>query len=172
MLPCASALCSGLALRAVDRDLSEGADMVMVKPAGPYLDIVRDTASRSPVPVAVYHVRMAPSRPTRQPCSPPPAHLCLWRVQVSGEYAMLYHAAAAGAFDLQRAVMETMTGEREREGGHGTRLHASARGPSLCPYPQGSSGLAPPSSSPTSPHTSSAGCTRRLARRWLGLMGL
>lgn len=58
----------------------------MVKPGGPYLDIVRDVAERSPVPVAVY--------------------------QVSGEFAMLHAAASAGAFDLQRAVLESLHGFR------------------------------------------------------------
>jgi porphobilinogen synthase len=82
-----------LALRAVARDLEEGADMVMVKPGLPYLDIVADIRAMTAapggpragagVPIAVYHV--------------------------SGEYAMLVHAAAAGAFDLKRAVMEVMT---------------------------------------------------------------
>ena len=75
-----------LAIRAVDRDIDEGADLVMVKPGLPYLDILRDTAERSPVPVAVY--------------------------QVSGEYAMLVHAAAAGAIDLKSAVAETLTAFR------------------------------------------------------------
>lgn len=70
----------------MDRDVHEGADFVMVKPGGPYLDIVRDVAERSPVPVAVY--------------------------QVSGEFAMLHAAAAAGAFDLQRAVTESLHGFR------------------------------------------------------------
>lgn len=73
-----------LALRAVDRDISEGADFIMVKPGGPYLDICRDVfnAYGDRVPIAVY--------------------------QVSGEFAMLHHAAAAGAFDLRRAVEESL----------------------------------------------------------------
>jgi len=71
-----------LALRAVERDIAEGADMVMVKPGGPYLDIVREVRDRVNVPVALY--------------------------QVSGEYAMLYHAAQAGAFSLEEAVMESL----------------------------------------------------------------
>lgn len=71
----------GLALRAVDRDVAEGADFVMVKPGLPYLDIIRDVASQVHVPVAVY--------------------------QVSGEFAMLHAGAAAGALDLRRAVLET-----------------------------------------------------------------
>jgi porphobilinogen synthase len=77
---------ASLALRAVARDVEEGADFVMVKPGGPYLDICRDVVAASPVPVAVY--------------------------QVSGEYAMLWHAAAAGAFDLRRAVMESLVAFR------------------------------------------------------------
>ena len=75
-----------LALRAVDRDVREGADFVMVKPAGPYLDLIRDVRDRVSVPVAAY--------------------------QVSGEYAMLHHAAASGAFDLRTAVLESLTGLR------------------------------------------------------------
>lgn len=75
-----------LALRAVERDIDEGADFVMVKPGGPYLDICRDVVNQSKVPVAVY--------------------------QVSGEYAMLWHAATANAFDLKRAVMESLVAFR------------------------------------------------------------
>ncbi|RYG54197.1 hypothetical protein EON66_07480 [archaeon] len=71
-----------LATRAVARDVEEGADVVMVKPGMPYMDIIRDTANSVTLPVAVY--------------------------QVSGEYAMLYHAATAGAFSLERAVMESL----------------------------------------------------------------
>eukprot|EP00004_Rigifila_ramosa_P017801 TRINITY_DN4377_c0_g1_i1.p2 TRINITY_DN4377_c0_g1~~TRINITY_DN4377_c0_g1_i1.p2 ORF type:complete len:162 (+),score=30.20 TRINITY_DN4377_c0_g1_i1:614-1099(+) len=76
----------GLALRALERDIQEGADIVMVKPGMPYLDLVRETADRTHLPVAVYHV--------------------------SGEYAMLYHGAAHGAFDLRTAVLEAMTSMR------------------------------------------------------------
>ena len=75
-----------LALRAVDRDIAEGADFVMVKPGGPYMDIIRDVKERANIPVSCY--------------------------QVSGEYAMIHHAAAAGAFDLQPAVMESLQGLR------------------------------------------------------------
>lgn len=67
-------------------DLEEGADMVMVKPAMAYLDIVRDVAEFSPVPVAVY--------------------------QVSGEYAMIEAAAANGWVDRERIVLESLTGMR------------------------------------------------------------
>ncbi|XP_067599692.1 delta-aminolevulinic acid dehydratase isoform X2 [Pseudorca crassidens] len=77
----------GLALRAVDRDVREGADMLMVKPGMPYLDIVREVKNKHPeLPLAVYHV--------------------------SGEFAMLWHGAQAGAFDLKVAVLEVMTAFR------------------------------------------------------------
>lgn len=70
------------AAREVDLDLSEGADMIMVKPAGPYLDIIRMAAERSPVPVAAY--------------------------QVSGEYAQIHAAAQAGWLDLKRCRDESL----------------------------------------------------------------
>ncbi|XP_066569428.1 delta-aminolevulinic acid dehydratase isoform X2 [Amia ocellicauda] len=77
----------GLALRAVDRDVREGADVLMVKPGLPYLDIVREVKDKHcAVPLAVYHV--------------------------SGEFAMLWHGAQAGAFELRAAVMEAMTAFR------------------------------------------------------------
>ncbi|KAJ2595871.1 Aminolevulinate dehydratase [Coemansia sp. RSA 1722] len=73
----------GLGRRAIERDVSEGADMIMVKPAMFYLDIVRDAKEIAPNhPIAAY--------------------------QVSGEYAMLHHAASAGVFDLKTAVLESM----------------------------------------------------------------
>jgi len=75
-----------LAIRAAIRDADEGADMVMVKPGGPYLDIVRDVKDRVRLPMAIY--------------------------QVSGEYAMLYHASQAGAFSLHDGVMESLIGMR------------------------------------------------------------
>lgn len=74
----------GLAMRAIERDIVEGADMVMVKPGLPYLDLVSQIAAKHPdIPIAVYHV--------------------------SGEYAMLWHGAQGGAFDLKTAVMEVIT---------------------------------------------------------------
>ena len=66
----------------VRADLEEGADMVMVKPAGSYLDIVREVADFSPVPVAAY--------------------------QVSGEYAMIEAAAANGWINRQAVVLESL----------------------------------------------------------------
>ncbi|ELT91513.1 hypothetical protein CAPTEDRAFT_18667 [Capitella teleta] len=78
---------SGLAARAVDRDVAEGADMLMVKPGMAYLDIVRQTKDKYPdLPLAIY--------------------------QVSGEYAMLWHGAKAGAFELKRILTETLVSMR------------------------------------------------------------
>ncbi len=74
------------ALREVDLDLAEGADIVMVKPAMAYLDVLRETADRSLVPVAAY--------------------------QVSGEYAMISAAAEKGWIDRDRTIMETLTSIR------------------------------------------------------------
>ncbi|XP_043230025.1 delta-aminolevulinic acid dehydratase-like [Amphibalanus amphitrite] len=77
----------GLAARAAARDVAEGADMLMVKPGMPYLDIVRQTKDQFPqYPLFIY--------------------------QVSGEYAMLYHAAAQGAFSLKPVVLEALTAMR------------------------------------------------------------
>ena len=70
------------ALREVELDLAEGADMVMVKPGLPYLDIVRRVSDRFGVPTFAY--------------------------QVSGEYAMIEHAAAAGAGDRDSLILETL----------------------------------------------------------------
>lgn len=67
-------------------DIDEGADIVMVKPAGPYLDVLAEVATVSSVPV--------------------------WAYQVSGEYAMIEHAAAAGVIDRERAIGESILGIR------------------------------------------------------------
>ncbi len=74
------------ALREVALDLSEGADMVMVKPALAYLDVIRRVRAAVEVPVAAYNV--------------------------SGEYAMIAHAARAGAFDERAAALEVLTAIR------------------------------------------------------------
>lgn len=71
-------------LRELALDLEEGADMVMVKPAGPYLDILAKVADAVDVPVAAY--------------------------QISGEYAMIQAAAERGWIDRDRAIMESLTG--------------------------------------------------------------
>jgi porphobilinogen synthase len=67
-------------------DLDEGADLVMVKPALAYLDVIQRVAETAPVPVAAY--------------------------QVSGEFAMVEAAAARGWLDRDRAIMETLTAIR------------------------------------------------------------
>jgi porphobilinogen synthase len=74
------------ALHEIELDIAEGADMIMVKPAMSYLDVVRAAADISPVPVAAY--------------------------QVSGEYAMISAAAANGWIDLQTVALETLTSIR------------------------------------------------------------
>jgi porphobilinogen synthase len=74
------------ALREALADVDDGADAVMVKPAGPNLDVIRDVSLEVGVPVAAY--------------------------QVSGEYAMLHAGARRGAFDLDRAVWETLVAIR------------------------------------------------------------
>jgi porphobilinogen synthase len=74
------------ALREVRLDLDEGADAVMVKPAGPYLDVVRAVRDEVDVPVAAY--------------------------QVSGEYAMIEAAAAQGWIDRDRVILESLLGIR------------------------------------------------------------
>ncbi|GAA2707874.1 porphobilinogen synthase [Actinoplanes palleronii] len=71
------------ALREVDLDVAEGADMVMVKPALPYLDVIAAVRDRVTVPVAAY--------------------------QVSGEYSMIEAAAANGWIDRERAILESLT---------------------------------------------------------------
>jgi porphobilinogen synthase len=73
-------------LREVRLDIEEGADMVMVKPAGAYLDIIARVAAEVDVPVAAY--------------------------QISGEYAMVEAAAANGWIDRERAILETLTAIR------------------------------------------------------------
>ncbi|RDB25233.1 Delta-aminolevulinic acid dehydratase [Hypsizygus marmoreus] len=75
----------GLARRAIQRDTAEGADIIMVKPALPYLDIIADAAQlASDHPIACY--------------------------QVSGEFAMVHAGAAAGVYDLRAMAFESIEG--------------------------------------------------------------
>ncbi len=74
------------AIREAALDVAEGADIVMVKPALPYLDVVSAVRSSVDVPVAAY--------------------------QISGEYAMVEAAAARGLIDRERAILETLTSIR------------------------------------------------------------
>ena len=108
------------AVREARLDLEEGADMVMVKPATPYLDVIRRVKDETGAPVAAYHV--------------------------SGEYSMLKAAALNGWIDERAAVLETLTAIRRagadagrhllREGSRGLALSganaplgAAAQGP-------------------------------------------
>ncbi|MCL2877543.1 MAG: porphobilinogen synthase [Acidobacteria bacterium] len=74
------------ALREVELDVGEGADIIMVKPAGPYLDIIRMIRDRYEQPLAAY--------------------------QVSGEYSALVAAAGLGWLDISRVMMESLIGIR------------------------------------------------------------
>ncbi|HLX46322.1 MAG TPA: porphobilinogen synthase [Bryobacteraceae bacterium] len=71
------------AMHEMELDLEEGADMLMVKPAMPYLDLIRQARDRFPVPIGAY--------------------------QVSGEFSMIMAAAQNGWLDLDRAMMESLT---------------------------------------------------------------
>jgi porphobilinogen synthase len=71
------------AMREIELDLQEGADMIMVKPAMPYLDLIAKARQRFDVPIAAY--------------------------QVSGEYSMIVAAARNGWLDHDRAMMESLT---------------------------------------------------------------
>jgi len=72
------------ALREVELDIAEGADMIMVKPAGPYQDVIRYLRDRIDLPMAAY--------------------------QVSGEFSMIEAAAANGWIDRDKAILESLTG--------------------------------------------------------------
>jgi porphobilinogen synthase len=74
------------ALREIALDLEEGADMIMVKPAMPYLDVIRDARQQFNVPLGAY--------------------------QVSGEFSMIMAAGNKGWLDLDRAILESLTGIR------------------------------------------------------------
>ncbi len=88
------------ALREVETDLAEGADMVMVKPGMPYLDIVRRVRERFEVPTFAY--------------------------QVSGEYAMIVSAAERGWIDGERAMLESLLGFK-RAGADGVLSYFAVR---------------------------------------------
>ncbi|HXE91504.1 MAG TPA: porphobilinogen synthase [Terriglobales bacterium] len=74
------------AMREIELDLEEGADMIMVKPALPYLDVIREARERFDAPLAAY--------------------------QVSGEYAMIEAAARNGWIDRERVILESLTAIR------------------------------------------------------------
>jgi len=79
------------AMREIELDLAEGADMIMVKPALPYLDVIAAARNRFDVPIAAY--------------------------QVSGEYAMIQAAAKNGWMDGERVMMESLTSIRRAGAG-------------------------------------------------------
>jgi porphobilinogen synthase len=79
------------AIHEMDLDFEEGADMLMVKPALPYLDLIRQARERFPVPIGAY--------------------------QVSGEFSMLMAAVERGWLEYERAMMESLTSIR-RAGAH------------------------------------------------------
>ena len=74
------------AMREIEADIAEGADMLMMKPAGPYLDIIRAARDRFDLPMGAY--------------------------QVSGEYSMLHAAFERGWLDRDRATLESLLGIR------------------------------------------------------------
>jgi porphobilinogen synthase len=74
------------AMREIDQDIAEGADMILMKPAMPYLDVIREARQRYDLPMGAY--------------------------QVSGEYSMLHAAFQRGWLEPQRAMMESLTSIR------------------------------------------------------------
>jgi len=74
------------AMREIDQDIAEGADMLLMKPAMPYLDVIHAARERYDLPMGAY--------------------------QVSGEYAMLQAAFARGWLEPERAMMESLVGIR------------------------------------------------------------
>ena len=74
------------AMREIDQDVAEGADMLLMKPAMPYLDVIREVRSRYDLPLGAY--------------------------QVSGEYSMLHAAFQRGWLEPERAMMESLLGIR------------------------------------------------------------
>lgn len=86
------------ALREIEQDLDEGADMIMVKPGMPYLDVIREASNNFNAHIFAY--------------------------QVSGEYAMLKFASQAGAIEWERAVTESLVGFK-RAGASGIFTYAA-----------------------------------------------
>jgi porphobilinogen synthase len=74
------------AMREIDQDIAEGADMILMKPAMPYLDVIREARQRYDLPMGAY--------------------------QVSGEYSMLHAAFQRGWLEQERAMMESLTSIR------------------------------------------------------------
>ena len=89
------------AMREIELDLEEGADMIMVKPALAYLDLICQARQRFDVPLAAY--------------------------QVSGEYSMIVAAARNGWIDHDRAMFETLDGHPPRRRGYRADVFRQAR---------------------------------------------
>ena len=79
------------AMREIDQDIAEGADMILMKPAMPYLDVIREARERYDLPMGAY--------------------------QVSGEYSMLHAAFQRGWLEPERAMMESLTVDSAGGGG-------------------------------------------------------
>jgi porphobilinogen synthase len=105
------------ALREIELDIKEGADMIMVKPAMPYLDIIRQARNRWNVPLAAY--------------------------QVSGEFSMIMAAARNGWLDQNRAMLESLTAIR-RAGADIIITYFAKEAAALIKPPQSSRGAAGP----------------------------
>ncbi len=86
------------AMREIEQDLSEGADMIMVKPGMPYLDVIKEASERFD------------------------AHICAY--QVSGEYSMMKIASEAGVLDWKKAIIESLTAFK-RAGASGIFTYAA-----------------------------------------------
>jgi len=74
------------AMREIEQDIAEGADMILMKPAMPYLDVIHEARQRFDLPIGAY--------------------------QVSGEYSMLHAAFARGWLEPERTMLESLTGIR------------------------------------------------------------
>ena len=92
------------AVREVNLDVSEGADMVIIKPGMPYLDIIYRIKNECNIPVFAY--------------------------QVSGEFSMISIAASSGALDLDKAMMESLLGFK-RAGADGVLSYFAIEAASL-----------------------------------------
>ena len=94
------------AMREIDLDIEEGADMILMKPAMPYLDVIRAARERVDVPIGAY--------------------------QVSGEYSMLQAAFEKGWLDRDRAILESLLGIRRAGAGFAVTYFAKDAAKLLC----------------------------------------
>ena len=94
------------AMREIDLDIEEGADMILMKPAMPYLDVIRAARERVDVPIGAY--------------------------QVSGEYSMMQAAFEKGWLDRDRAILESLLGIRRAGAGFAVTYFAKDAAKLLC----------------------------------------